>query len=137
MSSQDNVNIARKAYADFQRGDIAAILAVLDDSIEWSTPGDASLPTAGTRRGKAAVAEFFKVVGETWDFDKFEPRDYLADGDRVVALGHYDARCRTTGRRASADWAMAWEFRNGKVTHFQEYTDTQVLSNATMQHARA
>jgi ketosteroid isomerase-like protein len=25
---------------------------------------------------------------------------------------------------------MVWRFRNGKCTHFQEYTDTAALSNA-------
>ena len=101
MSTEANIQIAKKAYADFGRGDIAAILAVLDDNVEWTTPGE-GVPTAGTRRGKAEVAKFFQTVAETWDFQAFEPRDYIASGDQVAVCGSYTATARSTGRQITS-----------------------------------
>jgi ketosteroid isomerase-like protein len=130
MTPQENIQVAQKGYADFSRGDIASLLTSLDENIQWTTPGDGSVFTAGTRQGKAAVAEFFQTVNQVWEFESFEPREFVAQGDTVVAISHYDVRGKQTGRRASSDWVMVWKFRDGKVTHFQEYTDTLVLWHA-------
>jgi hypothetical protein len=129
MSTEANIQIAQKAYADFSRGDVPAMLAVLDDNVEWSTP-DIGIPPGGKYHGKAGVAQFFQQVGETWDFQAFEPRDYIASGDQVAVCGSYAFTSRKTGRKASCDWVMVWTIQAGKVLRFQEYTDSAVLRDA-------
>ena|SRR5687768_7604368 len=128
MSTESNIQIVQKAYADFGRGDVPAILEVLDENVEWISPG--KLPESGTWRGHAGVLKFFQLVGANWDFQAFEPRDFIASGDQVAAVGSYTATSRGTGRQASAQWVMVWKFRGGKVTNFQEYTDTGSLERA-------
>src|SRR4029453_12176384 len=95
--SQANIEIAKNGYAAFGRGDIAGILELLADEIEWTTPGE-GVPTQGPRRGVAEVARFFEIVGRTWNFTAFEPREYIASGDTVVAIGNYKAVARATGK---------------------------------------
>ncbi|HEV3199516.1 MAG TPA: nuclear transport factor 2 family protein [Bryobacteraceae bacterium] len=129
MSANENIQIAQKAYADFGRGDIPALLAAVDENVEWVTP-DIGMAPGGTYRGKAGVAQFFQQVGETWEFQAFEPKEYIASGDRLVVLGSYAFTSRSTGRSGSCDWAMVWKLRDGKVVHFQEYSDTAVLRGA-------
>ena len=129
MSTEANIQIAKKAYADFGRGDIAALLAVLDDNVEWTTPGE-GLPTSGTRLGKTEVARFFQTVAETWEFTVFEPRDYIAAGDQIAVCGSYTATARSTGRQVKSEWVMVWKLRDGKVTRFQEYMDTAAARDA-------
>src|SRR5690348_16422934 len=112
MSTQPNIAFVQKAYADFLAGDIASILAALTDDIEWTTPGR-GVPTSGTRHGKAEVAEFFQKVAETWNFTAFEPREYIASGDMVAAIGSYTAIARATGRNVTSEWVMVWKIRDG------------------------
>jgi ketosteroid isomerase-like protein len=64
MSEQDNRALVQRGYDAFGRGDIEVLLALLDDNVEWITPGPSDLPTAGRRRGRQQVAEFFKGVGQ-------------------------------------------------------------------------
>ena len=135
MKPEDNIKIVQKAYADFLRGDIPAVVAAMDDHIEWLTPASVGMPRAGRLNGKKQAAEFFGAVAETWEFQAFEPREYIASGDQVVVRGHYECRGRKTGGTASADWVMTWKIRDGKVTHFQEYTDTAVLREALSNRA--
>jgi len=137
MTPEENVKIAQKAYADFLRGDIAAVLGVLDDNIEWKTPEMVEMPNTGTSRGRDQVAGFFKSVGETWDFQAFEPKEYIASGDQVIVRGSYRPRSRKTGSTVSVEWTMAWRFRDGKITHFQEYTDSAALRDALTARASA
>src|SRR4051812_26347592 len=108
--SQSNIDIVKNCYAAFEREDIAAILALLADNVEWTTPGE-GIPTEGTRRGPAEVARFFELVGSTWNFTTFEPREYVASGDAVVATGRYAGTARTTGRPVDAERAMVWKIR--------------------------
>jgi ketosteroid isomerase-like protein len=126
----ENVQIIQDGYAAFSRGDIAAVLAVYDENIEWTTPEMAEIPNTGTVHGHAGVGAFFQAVGETWEFQSFEPREFIASGDTVVVRGHYDCKSRRTGRSASSDWVMVFKLRDGKVTQFQEYTNTAVLRDA-------
>ncbi|HUI78712.1 MAG TPA: nuclear transport factor 2 family protein [Bryobacteraceae bacterium] len=137
MTPEDNIKIAKKAYADFQSGNIPGILAALDDNIEWTTADIPEMAGTGAVKGKDKVLTFFKTVGETWDFQAFEPKEYIASGDQLVVLGSYRPRSRKTGNTVSAAWAMAWRFRNGKVTHFQEYTDSAALRSALTARASA
>ena len=62
MQEAQNTKIVQDAYAAFGRGDIPALLALFDDNIVWMGVygAGAHVPTSGTRRGKTAVAEFFK-----------------------------------------------------------------------------
>jgi ketosteroid isomerase-like protein len=131
-----NTQIVQKAYADFGRGDVPAIIGALAENVEWITPGQ-GVPTSGTRHGKAAVTEFFKTVAEAWDFKEFNPREFVESGDTVVAIGDYTAVARSTGRTVRSGWVMVWRVRGGKVEAFREYTDTQALVAAATAVAAA
>lgn len=122
--SQTNIELAKSQYAAFQRGNIASILTSLTDDIEWIAPGD-GIPTAGKRRGAAQVAQFFKSVANPWNFTAFEPREFMASGDSLAVSGHYAATAKSTGKKMAADWLMVWKIRDGKVSYFREYTDTE------------
>ena len=132
MSEAENTKVVQDAYAAFGRGDIATLLGYLTDDIDWRPViGTAKhVPFSGARKGKPAVAEFFKQVAESEDFQQFEPREFVAQGDRVVALGHYRAVTRPAGRIMDADFAMVFTFRDGKVALFQEFTDSAAINAA-------
>ena len=95
--SQANIEIAKNCYAAFVSGNIPAILAVLADDVEWINPGK-GVPTEGTRRSVEEVARFFEMVGSTWNFTSFEPREYVANGETVVVVGSYAGTARATGK---------------------------------------
>jgi ketosteroid isomerase-like protein len=131
MQEAQNTKVVQDAYAAFARSDIRTLLTHFADDIVWiGVYGAASyVPTSGERRGKAAVAEFFKQVAENVNFSRFEPKEFVATGDKVVALGHYTA---TTPIKKSfdSDFAMVFTLRNGKVTHFQEFCNSAALNAA-------
>jgi ketosteroid isomerase-like protein len=135
MSAENNTEIVQKAYADFLHGDLPAVLNVFGEDILWISPGNSAL--SGEKRGKNEVAGFFHKLLELWEFLAFEPGEYIASGDRVVALGRYEVRSRQTGRTAATHWAMVWTFGGGKAIRFQEYMDTSALEAAELAVAAA
>jgi ketosteroid isomerase-like protein len=103
------------------------VLAQFDDNIEWFSPGPADLPTAGTRRGRQQIADFFRVLDEVFEYERFEPKKFIAQGGDVVVLGEEAFRLRATGTRLELEWAHVCELKNGKVTRFHEYVDVSAL----------
>ncbi len=127
--SQDHIGVVQDGYAAFGRGDIPGLLAMLDDNVEWKTPGTADLPTAGTRRGRAAVGDFFRTIDELLVFEAFEPKSFLADGDRVVVFGIDRFKVKGgSGESLSEEWCHVFTIKNGKIVAFQEYIDTSALA---------
>lgn len=127
MSETQNVETIRRGYDAFGRGDIQGLLALLDPQISWITPGPSDLPTAGTRRGHAAVGEFFQTLSGLGDVLEFEPMEFIAQGDRVVVLGTDSMRLKATGRDIAYRWAHVFTVKEGLVTAFEEVGDVSAL----------
>jgi ketosteroid isomerase-like protein len=132
MQETSNTKVVQAAYAAFLSGNMPALLATMDEQIIWKPVIGAGrhVPFSGERRGKGGVAEFFKIVSETEDFEQFEPREFIAQGDRVVALGHYRAKTKATGRTFESDFVMVFRLKDGLVTEFNEFTDSAAVNAA-------
>ena len=132
MSEARNTQIVKDAYAAFLRGDIAAILAMVDDAVQWQgvIGTEGVLPQAGLRQGRDAVAEFFSQVDATVGFDEFAPSEFIAQGDQVAVVGSYRGRAKTTGQRFETVWVMVFTIRDGKIARFREFTDSAQLVRA-------
>ncbi len=76
------------------------------------------------------AAEFFSKIAECEDTLKFEPREFIVQGDKVVVVGHYEARAKATGREYATYFIHVFTVREGKITSFVEYTDTAAIAEA-------
>ena len=126
------MDILRKGYDDFAKGDIAAVLGVFDSNIEWTAAE--GFPYGGTYNGPEAVANgVFMKLGTEWDGFSAVPGEFIDAGDRVVALGKYSGTYKSTGKHFEADFAHVWTFRDGKAVRFVQYTDTALVQKALVE----
>jgi len=130
MSEQENINLIQQIYGDFKSGNIQGLLAKLDPNISWELPEMANVPFGGKRDGREAVADFFALVGTSQEALRFEPIDFVAQGDRVVSLGTYEWRVLENGRTFTANFAHVFTIQNGAVIDFVEFTDTAQAERA-------
>jgi ketosteroid isomerase-like protein len=77
------------------------------------------------------------MLAESETFTKFEPTEYIAEGDKVVVLGEFDVNVTATGKSYSSDWVHVMTVKDGKVTAFREYFDTAAANHAHQLHAAA
>jgi len=124
MSEQDNVELVRRAYENFKAGDIGALLGQMSEDVDWRLPEIEGVPFSGERRGHGQVSEFFKSLADSQDSVSFEPREFVAQGDKVVALGTYNWRVRRSGKEYGGDWAHVFTVRGGRIEGFHEYMDS-------------
>ena len=87
-------------------------------------PAVITVPFTGSRRGRKEVGAFFASMLEQQEPLSFEVSEYVAHGDKVVALGRYSWRVKSTGRTFHGDWAHVFTLRNGQIVRLREYTDT-------------
>lgn len=91
--------------------------------LKWRDAAKPPIPYAGTRRGIKEVGEYFKQLDETQEFLAFEPREFIAQDNSVVALGWMKARVKSTNKTIESDWAMIFRLKDGKVSAFRSYVD--------------
>jgi ketosteroid isomerase-like protein len=128
--SEQNKSIVNKAYSNFKNGNINGILDLLADDVSWTLPEMEGVPFAGSRTGRDSVGEFFQSVVSTQESLTFEPRELIAEGDTVVALGSYQWRVKSNSREFGGDFAHVFTIRDGKVVAFHEYMDTAACRDA-------
>ena len=130
MSEQENTAIVKQAYRDFKNGDIEGLLNLCAEDITWQLPEIENVPISGQRTGRAAVREFFSMVARDQEVISFEPREFVAQGDKVIALGDYQWRVKDTGREFESDFVHIFTVRDGKIVAFREHFDTAVVAQA-------
>ena len=130
MSEQENTALVQQAYNCFKIGNIPALLELLSEDVTWQLPDMAGIPFAGKRTGRDGVGEFFASLAANQDAIRFEPREFVAQGNKVVSLGEYEWRVKATDRQVASEFAHVFTIRNGKIVDFQEYMDTAVCINA-------
>ena len=123
------IEMVKGAYEAFGRGDVPAVLAVLDPEIEWrEAEGHPYQPSGEAWVGTEAVLMnlFAKLAGE-WDGFTIHPARFHDAGDVVVMEGRYSGTFKETGRDIDAQACHIWTVRDGKLAKFQQYLDTAQL----------
>jgi uncharacterized protein len=129
MSADKNIQTVKDFFSAIGRGDREGLLALVAEDIEWIIPGE-DWPLAGTRRGHAGLADLLETASKTMETST-EPREYVAQGDRVLVIGFATGKVKATNKTFEDHWVFAITVRNGKVTNIREYIDTQALARAS------
>jgi ketosteroid isomerase-like protein len=125
----DITDTIRGAYAAFAKGDIPAVLSVLDPKVSWVEAE--GFPYGGTYSGPDAVLQgVFMKLGTEWDGYAAVAHEFVTEGNTVVALGEYSGAYKATGKSFKAPFVHVWKFQNGKVVSFDQHTDTVVVQQA-------
>ncbi len=121
----DTLSKVQSLYAAFAIGDIPTVIGALAPNIRWTEAEGG--PYGGVSIGPDAVLQnVFMRLGGEWDGYAAIPREFVASGDTVVALGEYSGTYKATGKSFKAPFAHVWKFKDGKAVSFQQHTDTAV-----------
>jgi ketosteroid isomerase-like protein len=128
MSIEKNIQTVKDFFAAIGSGDKEALLALIAEDIEWFIPGE-DWPLAGTHHGHTGVADLLETAAKSIETST-EPREFVAQGDRVLVVGFARGRIKATNKTFEDDWIFAITVQEGKLTSIREYVDTQALARA-------
>lgn len=100
MTTERTLQIIQQWYDDIGRGDLDAVLNRLSEDIVFELPQDDRsriVSYLGTHRGRAAVAEAFRLRGEENEVLGYELREIVAQDRRAFAVVYTRARYRPSG----------------------------------------
>jgi ketosteroid isomerase-like protein len=125
---EENVSKVKHFYDALRRREIHSIIDMFADDAVMHGPAPAGvLPWGGIHNGRMGVAEFFKALGESLEPQQFELRDFIAQDNKVVALGYQKGYAKPTGRPYEIEFVHVWTVRDGKFIEFRVYNDTAAL----------
>lgn len=102
--------------------------SLLAEDIGWDVLP--TFPEGGTYTGKAAVLEdFFPRILARFESYAAAPERFVAEGDTVIALGHYEAT-GLNGATATSRFAHIWTVQDGLITSFDQVADTVAIRDA-------
>ncbi|QDU83769.1 SnoaL-like domain protein [Planctomycetes bacterium Pla163] len=121
----DPTQIVRDLYSAFAAGDVPGVLDALAPDVHWTEM--AGGPYGGVYTGPDAVLEnVFMRFGTEWEDFTAVPREFVSQGDTVVALGTYSGTYSPTGKSFAAPFAHVWKLADGVIASLEQYTDTFV-----------
>jgi ketosteroid isomerase-like protein len=119
--SEENVEVARRAYGAFNRGDLAGTVADLAPEFEYVATG--TIPGAGgTSRGPEGYRRFLESWWNEFDNTNVEVHDLIAAGEQVLASLTFRGYGKQSGVETSWDVWQLWTVRDGKVVRGQGFT---------------
>lgn len=129
--SVSNIALIRSLYDAFERGDIAAALAVMDDGIVWHEAENFPYADGNPYVGPQAVLEgVFARLATEWDGFAAEMPTLLDAGDHVIAIGRYRGIWPATGNAMNPQVAHVWRIADGRAVTFQQHIDTLAVARA-------
>lgn len=137
MSQETHVSLLREAYKkwhDTKAGSVDHWLELMTDDIQFRSlaGGAGKMEFTRTSTCKEEVRHYFSELTSQWEMIHYTIDEYIAQGERVVALGNCSFLHKQTGKILDTPKADFHKFRGGKICEFFEFYDTaQAISSAT------
>ena len=132
LASSDNVAVVDGLYQAFAKGDVPAVLAVMDANIVWNEAENFPYADRNPYIGPDAVLNgVFARIGEEWEYwNLTDIQLHDVSGNRVLATLRYKAKHKKTGKVIDSQTAHLWTLKDRMITAFQQFTDTKQAAEA-------
>jgi ketosteroid isomerase-like protein len=122
--SEESVEIVRRVYEHWDRGDYASVALFMTPDVEFARYGAALGSLQGEWRGfdeiRTALAEYLTA----WEDIRNTPDDIIdLGGDRVLVLDRQTGRGKTSGVAAEHEMASLFTLRERKIVRIEAYWD--------------
>ena len=117
-----NVDLVRRSFEAFARGDFDTAFAAYGKGVEWCTAADE--PDRQTYRGIAGVSDLVAALDEAWE-DRFGQamlfEDFIDCGDWVVVPWTARLRGKGSGVPIEVSETYAVRVESGRIVQVDEY----------------
>jgi uncharacterized protein len=130
--SQENVEIVRRGYEAFQRGDIQAVLSLMDSEIEARV--DPSLPDWEPYYGHEGFMSFLQAWLEPWETYRIEVEELIDLGERVIVVARELVRRKDSRFELEQRSYHVWTLKDKKAVRLDSFFDrSEALEAAGLQ----
>jgi ketosteroid isomerase-like protein len=113
--SEENVEVVRRVFDAWNRGDFNAGMELMDPEVVIDRSRSVG-PDARVYRGLAEAEQFWTDWNNAWAEVGWEIDECLPSGDRVALFGRFQGVGATSGVSVNANVSQVFELRAGRVT---------------------
>jgi ketosteroid isomerase-like protein len=130
--SQENVEVVRRIFEAFSRGDVEGGIVLADTPPEFEfVPSGAVIPDlASVQRGPEAFRRVVETFTAEFDDPRVELHELIDAGDQVFTSFTLRGRGKHSGVEASWDPLSVWTVRNGRLVRWLGFTDRDAALEA-------
>ena len=119
--SQENVEIARRAYDSLTVGNLSRLAEFVAPEIEVDLTRNVFNPQV--IRGYEGIEQFITTLNEVWEDFRFEIEELIDAGDNVVAVVRLVGKGKGSGVPVDQRDTHVVKARDGKAVHIAVYRD--------------
>jgi uncharacterized protein len=119
--SQGNIDLTRRGYEAFARGDLDAVLEFMHPEIEAHDPPE--VPDAAIYRGRDAVRRDWEETAGLFEDFSIDVEKSIDRDDEVVVFLRFRGRGRDSGAELEAPMAHVWTLHDGKAVRLRQFLD--------------
>jgi uncharacterized protein len=116
--SQDNVEVVRRIWEAWERGDADTVFALYDPAIVWETHTDpirGASPVDGLYHGHEGVRQFFREWRDSFGSWRAHAEAFIDARDKVVVGYRATGRGKASGAEVRGVFWLVYTLRNGLV----------------------
>ncbi|GAA0586699.1 hypothetical protein GCM10009416_26520 [Craurococcus roseus] len=122
--TRDSLACQSRLYAEYGRGNRAAVFEALAEDVDWRSVGPAQVPWSGSYAGPDGVRSYFERLDSAVQVLRYEVERTVAQGEWVTALVRVRVRFPATGVERDFAAANVMRLRDGRILEFREFFDT-------------
>jgi hypothetical protein len=131
MPEQENIDLIKRLYEAFGKGDIDTIFDHFADHFIWRFDAPPTVPFAGEFKTAGEVRrKHFASLAETQKDQALNPEEFIAHDDKVVVIGRYSAVVTATNRRIDVVVVHVFTIQKGKIIRYLLFTDSAAIAEA-------
>ena len=132
LSSPDNINVIKKLYDDFAKGDIPAVGTAMDEIIEWHEAESFPYADGNPYIGFEAILNgVFARIGAEWEYWNLTDLNYNEmSNNMILVTGRYQAKYKKNSAIINLQMAHLFSLKDGKIIKFQQFADTKGIADA-------
>lgn len=127
-----NAQSIQKLYDNFEKGDLEAIAAAMDENIVWNEAENFPLADGNPYIGFDAILKgVFARIGSEWEYwNLTDKKLHEMTNDKVLVTGRYQAKYKKNGAIINLQMSHLWGLKDGKIVSFQQMADTKGITDA-------
>lgn len=130
-STEETRKIVEGFYNKTALGDVAGIVDLMSDDIEWEIPGNESLaPWVGLKKGKPGVSEFYTLLNKNTKNLIFKVDELFIDDQHALALGYVSTIMLKTNRIFNSYFMAHFTVSDKHITKYLFLEDSFELAKA-------
>jgi ketosteroid isomerase-like protein len=121
--SQENVELVRKLYAEWEKGRFWSMTEVYAPDVEWQWSRQARMLRSGsaTYRGLAEIGAAMREWVSEWGLFRLSPAEFIDAGDHVVVLSEVHAELKDERGEVHDRQADVITVHDGKIVRMETF----------------